>query len=175
MKPALLSVTATCVFTILLLMATPHAYAQVGIYGEFSASDFNIANTDWQYGSTFGLFYNRWTVPFFALGLDGRGSVVGSGTTKIISGLAGPRFTFKPHVLPTMPYVEALVGAGDAKYGQGIAQRNATKLEYQFLGGLDWTIFPRVDWRLIEFSYGGFSGPTLNPRTLSTGIVLRLP
>jgi hypothetical protein len=100
---------------------------------------------------------------------------VGSGATKIVSGLAGPRLTFKPHVIPLMPYVEALAGAGDVQYGQGVARTSATKLEYQFLGGLDWTIFPRVDWRVIEFSYGGFAGPSLNPKNLSTGIVLRLP
>jgi len=175
MRPACFLVTGTFCLSLLLLMSTPRAQAQVGVYGEFSASDFNVPNTNWQYGTTFGLFYNRWTVPFFGLGLDGRGAVVGKGTTKAISGLAGPRLTFKPHVLPVMPYVEALVGAGDLKYEQGIAQTNATKLEYQFLGGLDWTIFPRVDWRLVEFSYGGFSGSALNPRTLSTGIVVRLP
>ena len=160
---------------LILCVCSPIAHAQIAIYGEFSAADFNLANTDWQYGTTFGLYYNRWTVPFFALGLDGRGSVVGSGSTKIVSGLVGPRFTFKPHVLPLMPYVEALVGAGDVEYGQGAAQTDATKLEYQFLGGVDYTILPRIDWRVVEFSYGGFSGPSLNPRTISTGIVLRLP
>jgi hypothetical protein len=151
------------------------ANAQIGVYGEFSASDFNIPNLNWQYGSTFGLFYNHWGVPFFALGADGRGSVVGSGSNKIISGLAGPRLTFKPHVLPIMPYVEALAGAGDVQYGEGVARTSATKFEYQFLGGVDWTIVPRVDWRVIEFSYGGLSGPSLKPRNLSTGIVVRLP
>ena len=145
-------------------LLTPRAHAQIGIYGELSASDFNLANTDWQYGSTFGLYYNHWGVPFFGLGVDARGSVVGSGSTKIVSGLVGPRLVFKPHVLPIMPYVEAVVGAGDAQYGEGVAATNTTKLEYQFLGGVDYTILPRIDWRVVEFSYGGFSGQSFNPR-----------
>jgi hypothetical protein len=38
-------------------------------------------------------------------------------------------------------------------------------------------VLPRLDWRVVEFSYGGLSAlnGTLNPRTLSTGLVLRLP
>lgn len=170
----ILRAALSCAALCLLATAVP-SRAQIGIYGEFSAADFNVANTDWQYGTTFGLYYNAWGVPFLSLGLDGRGSVLGSGSTKIVSGLAGPRLTFKPHVLPVMPYVEALVGVGDVELGQGSARTSTTKLEYQFLGGADYTIFPRVDWRVVEFSYGGFSGPSLNPRSLSTGLVVRLP
>jgi hypothetical protein len=157
------------------LSTAPLAHAQIGVYGQFSASDFNVDNLGWQYGTTFGIYDTPWHVPFFALGLDGRGTVLGSGSTKITSGMAGPRLTFKPHVLPIMPYVEAVVGAGHVQYTQGFATTNATKLEYQFLGGADWTILPHIDWRIVEFSYGGFSGPTLNPQTVSTGIVIRLP
>ena len=153
----------------------PPAHAQIGIYGQFSASNFNLPNTGWQYGTTFGLYDTPWHIPFFALGLDGRGTVLGSGSTKITSGLAGPRLTFKPHVLPVMPYVEAVVGAGNARYGAGIATTNVTKLEYQFLGGVDYTLLPHIDWRVVEFSYGGFSGQNFNPQTLSTGLVVRLP
>ncbi len=156
-------------------IAASFAHAQIGVYGQFSASNFNIDDLGWQYGTTFGIYDTPFHVPFFALGLDGRGTVLGSGSTKIISGLVGPRLTFKPHVLPVMPYVEAVVGAGDVQYKNGFTAVNATKLEYQFLGGLDYTFFPHLDWRVVEFSYGGFSGPNLNPKTLSTGLVVRLP
>ena len=103
--------------------------------------------------------------------------MVGSGATSIASGLVGPRLVFKPHVLPIMPYVEALAGAGRAEAGSGTARIDATKFEYNFVGGVDYTFFPRLDWRVVDFSYGGlsaFSG-SFNPRTLSTGIVFRLP
>ncbi len=153
------------------------AHAQIGLYGEFSAANFNVPNTGWQYGTTFGIYDNHWQVPFFALGVDGRGSVVDSGSTSFVSGLVGPRLVFKPHVLPIMPYVEGLVGAGNASVGQGSAQTSETKFEYNFVGGLDYTFFPRLDWRVVEFSYGGLAGfsGSFNPRTLSTGIVFRLP
>ena len=153
------------------------ASAQIGLYGTFSASNFNVPNTGWQYGSTFGIYDNHWSIPFFALGVDGRGSVLGTGSTTSVSGLVGPRLVFKPHVLPLMPYVEALAGAGHIEVGEGSARTTATKFEYNFVGGLDFTIFPRLDWRVVEFSYGGLSGfnGSFNPRTLSTGIVFRLP
>jgi hypothetical protein len=161
---------------ILLGTAIP-ASAQIGIYGTFSAANFRLPNTGWQYGSTFGLYDNRWKVPFFALGVDGRGSVIGGTQASIASGLVGPRLVFKPHVLPIMPYVEALGGVGHAEYGEGSAAGSATKFEYNFVGGVDYTVLPRIDWRVVDFSYGGltaFSG-SFNPRTISTGIVFRIP
>lgn len=168
--------------TLLALAISPAAlpaFAQIGIYGEFSAADFNVPNTGWQTGTTFGIYDNHWTVPFFALGVDGRGTVVNGDGVSIASGLVGPRLVFKPHVLPVMPYVEALVGVGHGDAGnQGSsAYTSQTKFEYNGIVGLDYTFFPRLDWRVVEFSYGGlpgFSG-TFNPRTLSTGIVFRLP
>lgn len=159
------------------LAAAIPASAQIGVYGTFSASNFNVPNVGWRYGSTFGAYDNHWKIPFFALGLDGRGVVVGSGNNKSESGLVGPRIVFQPHILPIMPYVEALAGVGHVDIGQGSAQSSATKFEYNFVGGADLTIFPRFDWRVVEFSYGGLSGfsGSYNPKTLSTGIVFRLP
>ena len=80
-----------------------------------------------------------------------------------------------PQVLPISPYVEGLAGVGHFDYGQ--SQGSATKFEYQFLGGVDYTLIPRLDWRVVEFSYGGLSAfnGSLHPKTISTGLVLRLP
>ncbi len=163
--------------SLLFFCAALPACAQIGVYGSFSASNFRVPNTGWEYGTTFGIYDNRFSIPFFALGLDGRGTVVGSGSNSTWSGLAGPRLVFKPHILPVMPYVEALVGVGHADVGEGSAETSATKFEYNFVGGIDYTFFPRLDWRVVEFSYGGLSNfnGDFNPRTLSTGIVFRLP
>ena len=164
-------------FLLACIAGTAPAVAQIGVYGSLSAAKFNVPNTDWEYGSTFGLYDNRWHVPFFALGVDGRGTVVSSGNVDTESGLVGPRLVFQPHILPVMPYVEALVGAGHIGAGQGSAVINETKFEYDFVGGVDYTFFPRLDWRVVEFSYGGLSGfsDSLHPKLLSTGIVFRLP
>ncbi len=167
-------------FWLLLALPLPAA-AQIGLYGTFSAANFNVPNVGWQYGSTFGIYDDKFSIPFFSLGLDGRGSVVGGSSSgaSVRSGLVGPRLVFKPHVLPIMPYVEGLVGAGYAQAGQqgSAAYYSATKFEYNGVAGVDYTFFPRLDWRVIEFSYGGLSGfqGSFNPKTLSTGIVFRLP
>jgi hypothetical protein len=174
--------------SILLFCSLP-AMAQIGLYGEFSAGKSNVplaagwSGPGWIYGPTFGVYYDPWHLPFLAAGLDARGVFLGSGSNKLDSGLFGPRLVFRPHVLPIQPYVEGLIGAGHAKYDEHkqftalMASYNATNFEYQFLGGLDLTFFPRLDWRVVEFSYGGVSGlgSSLNPETISTGLVLRLP
>jgi hypothetical protein len=81
------------------------------------------------------------------------------------------------HIIPLHPYVEATAGVGNLNF-EGGSPTNSTRFEYQFLGGLDYTVLPRIDWRVAEFSYGELSalnGNSFHPRTLSTGIVLRLP
>lgn len=151
------------------------AHAQTGIYAEFGGSKIDAPSNDWIYGPTFGVYHDFYSVPFFHLGADLRGSVLGvSQTTTLTSGMLGPRVSLHPRVLP-MPYLEALGGIGYYDYGNG--QGSNTQFEYQFLAGIDATVLPRLDWRIIEFSYGGLSAldGTLHPKTLSTGLVLRLP
>ncbi|MHB8303983.1 MAG: hypothetical protein ACYDC6_14315, partial [Acidobacteriaceae bacterium] len=174
---------------LVLLFSSAGAMAQLGVYGEFTAGKSNVPlasgmnGPSWMYGPTFGVYYDPWHLPFLAAGLDARGVFLGSGNNKLDSGLFGPRLVFRPHVLPIQPYVEGLLGVGHAKYyefgqfAQMAASYNATNFEYQFLGGLDLTVFPRIDWRVVEFSYGGLSGlgTSYNPETISTGLVVRLP
>ncbi len=162
---------------LLVAFSAMSASAQLGIYGEFSAAKLNVPNTDWIYGPTFGGYLDKGHFWIFHSGVDARGAILGSGgNTSLDSGLVGPRVSLHLHPVPIHPYIEALVGAGHADYGQGSAKVSATKFQYQFLGGLDLTILPRIDWRMVEFSYGGLSGlgSSFNPKTLSTGIVIRL-
>ncbi len=162
---------------VLLLLCSLYANAQLGLYAEFSAAKVNAPGADWIYGPTFGGYFDRGHLLFLSTGLDARGAILGSGDNKLDSGLVGPRLAFRPHVVPIQPYVEALIGAGQTAYYDGFTTRTVTKLEYQFLGGLDFTVLPRLDWRAVEFSYGGLSGlgSSFNPKTISTGIVVRLP
>jgi hypothetical protein len=162
---------------LVVIFAALTAAAQVGVYGEFGAAKLNVPNTNWIYGPTFGGYLDKGHFWVFSSGVDARGTILGSGATSLDSGLIGPRLAFRPHIVPIQPYVEALIGAGHADYGQGVAHVSATKFQYQFLGGLDLTVLPRIDWRVVEFSYGGLSGlgSSFNPKTISTGIVVRLP
>ena len=135
------------------------------------------------YGPTVGLYHDN-GLGLIALGYDVRGSFLrrgntnGAGSNESLNTLeVGVRAALTPHVLPIKPYVEALGGYGGLTVGQGAARESASHAAYQFLGGVDLTFFPRLDWRVVEFSYGRLSGlgSTYAPKTLSTGLVFRLP
>lgn len=145
---------------------------QTAIYGEFNAAKLN-ATSGWLMGPTLG-FYHDNGYGIFSAGFDVRGSLVGRGATQLDSLLVGGRLAVTPHVIPLKPYVEALGGLGHYADNTG---NTSNRFQYQFLGGLDLTVLPRVDWRVVEFSYGGVASMsgTFNPEVISTGIVFRLP
>lgn len=153
------------------------ASAQTGVYAAFSTSNFNAPGAGRENGATFGLYHNVLRPPFLGIGFDLRATLLGSGDTKAYIGLAGPRIQLRPRVIPLMPYVEGLVGAGDVQVGGAGSVFSKTALAYEGAVGLDWTIFPRLDWRVVEYSAGGFASTdaSISPRTWSTGLVLRLP
>jgi hypothetical protein len=153
-------------------------HAQLGLYGSFSATKLNVPNNNnFIYGSTFGGYLASGKLALFNWGVDLRGTAAGGGGTNFYSGTAGPRLGFNPHVIPIQPYIEGTAGVGHADFFDAPVS-SLTKFEYQFLGGFDYTILPRVDWRVAEFSYGGLSGlngESFHPKSISTGIVLRVP
>ncbi len=166
-----------------LVVGSGAAWGQTGIYGEFTGGKIPAAHTDWMYGPTVGLYHDN-GLGLIALGYDVRGSFLrrgntnGAGSNESLNTLeVGVRAALTPHVLPIKPYVEALGGYGGLTVGQGAARESASHAAYQFLGGVDLTFFPRLDWRVVEFSYGRLSGlgSTYAPKTLSTGLVFRLP
>lgn len=163
---------------VLLALFLPLALqAQLGLYGSFTGGKLDLPQSDnTLYGGTFGGYLASGHFAILSVGADARGSFLRGGGTGFDSGTVGPRVGLNVHVLPLEPYVEALVGVGHATL-QG-ASPSVTKFEYQFLGGVDYSVLPRVDWRVVEFSYGGLAGLNNNsfhPKSLSTGIVLRLP
>ncbi|HEY3991178.1 MAG TPA: hypothetical protein VGM02_17895 [Acidobacteriaceae bacterium] len=167
-----------CVLFALLLFAVtlPSAHAQTAIYGQFSASRFNLPNTnDWGYGGGFGLYSDFYKMPFAKLGGDIRFQFTRpASSTTLFSTLVGPRLALHPKVVPLNPYAEFLFGAGHFSYGNN--SPSTTQFDWRVLGGLDKTVLPHLDWRVVEVSYGQldtYSG-RLRPITISTGIVLRL-
>lgn len=202
-------------FPLLLLISTLAASAQLAPYAEFGAAKLNVPSTDWIYGPTVGAYYDHGHLIFLNSGIDVRGQFLGgSGSTQMQSGLVGPRLAITPHVLPIMPYVEGLIGVAHAVYTQQLplyaqplpcpsnvfscgsptptqATVDETRMQYDVIGGIDFTVLPRIDWRMVEFGYGGVFGPGspgssftsaypgvvtgFNTKTLSTGIVIRLP
>jgi hypothetical protein len=161
----------------LLLAFSLTAYAQTGIYADYSASNYRLPYIGWHYGPTVGVYYNAWGVPFVRAGIDARASFIGRGSQVEDTGLIGPRVQLHPHLLPLMPYGEALAGASHVDVGQGSAHTLQTFFAYAVVAGADLTIFPRLDWRVAEYTWGGIHEKnfTPHPNTLSTGLVLRLP
>lgn len=152
------------------------AHAQTGIYGEAGPSKINYPDNEWTGAGTFGIYSDFYPLsPFAKVGLDLRGSILRpADNTTLFSVLVGPRIAFHPKVVPLVPYAEALVGSGHYSFGNNTGSR--TKLQYDFLAGVDHPLVPHLDWRVVEFSYGSlttFSAATLHPKTLSTGLVLR--
>jgi hypothetical protein len=157
-------------------MAVASARAQAGVYAGFAASNYHTPNVGWQYGPVFGVYFQPWAAPFVRAGLDVRASLLGSGNAKLDSVLVGPRVQIHPRVVPLMPYAEILIGGGHVNLGQGSAAVDKTGAEYQVVGGIDMTIFPRLDWRIAEYSWGSVqSVGDVKPSTVTTGLVLRLP
>jgi hypothetical protein len=172
-----------CVLFALLLFAVsfPAAQAQTALYGQFSASRFNTnlkVNTtnvnDWGYGGGFGLYSDFMKAPFAKVGGDIRVQFVRpASNTTLTSVLLGPRIVIHPKVVPLNPYAEFLFGAGHFSYGNNAP--STTQFDWRVLGGVDKTLLPHLDWRVIEISYGQlntYSGK-LSPVTFSTGVVLR--
>ncbi len=167
----------------LLAIGVPGLQGQTAIYGEFTAGKISAPNASWMYGPTVGLYHDN-GLGLLALGYDVRGSFLSRGNSNgansnesLTTIEGGVRAAVTPHVLPIKPYVEALVGYGGLTTGQGATRESASHATYQFLGGVDFTFFPRLDWRVVEFSYGRLTGlgDTYAPKTLSTGLVFRLP
>jgi hypothetical protein len=152
-------------------------HAQLGLYGGFTVQNPGVppASGYQFYGGTFGAYLASGRLAILNVGLDLRGSFTKSGSDSFNSGAIGPRVGLNLHVIPLHPYLEATAGLGNLNITE--ASSNVTRFEYQFLGGLDYTVFPRIDWRVAEFSYGGLSvfNGSYHPKTLTTGIVLRIP
>ena len=152
------------------------AHAQWAAYGMFTGSKLDTGGTSWLYGGTVGIYRDH-RHGLIATGFDARGEFVRRSHISMNSGLGGLRLAITPRVLPLKPYVEGLVGVGNIGEGQGSGRTSSTEFQYRVLGGVDFTFFPRLDWRVVEFGYGGLTGDVsgINPMTLSSGLVFRLP
>jgi hypothetical protein len=152
-------------------------HAQLGLYGGFTVQNLGVPGNDGivYYGGTLGAYLASGRLAILNVGVDLRGSSTRSSGDSFSSGAIGPRVGLNLHVIPLHPYVEATAGLGSLALR---GSSSVTRFQYQVLGGLDITVLPRLDWRLVEYSYGGFSAPnsvTYHPKTFTTGIVFRLP
>jgi hypothetical protein len=156
----------------LLLLAltatTLHAQAKLAIYGTFGGEKTGVANESWTKAGTLGLYYGLAKLGPLALSADARADL----STNADSGLFGPRLALHLPAFPLKPYAELLLGFSHYSNVSG-APRNTTGFAYRGVAGLDATILPHIDWRVIDFSDGHIENADNNSISLTTGIVLR--
>jgi hypothetical protein len=148
--------------------ATLHAHAQakLAVYGTVGAEKNGQANVGWTGAGTLGLYFGLHNLGPLAFSADARADLAST----IKSGLVGPRLALHLPAFPIKPYAEVLIGVTTYP-SQPNGIKPANRFAGRAVGGIDTTILPRVDWRIIDFSYG--IDHDFRPETLSTGLVLR--
>jgi hypothetical protein len=155
-----------------LCLITPNlrAQAKFAVYGTVGTEKTEIGNQGWSTAGTFGLYYGLAHLGPIAVSADARGDLSGN----IKSGLFGPRVALTLPALPLKPYFEVL--GGFSSYTQSNGSSN-TSGNYRWVGGIDTTILPHLDWRIADYSYSGGGitegNITHHPQSLTTGLVIR--
>ena len=167
---------------IALLLSTGPAKAQLGLYGQFDTTH-DPTISGWYKGFTAGAYDNFLNVGPIHLGVDARGSFQIGDHDNYRDFLIGPRLQVKPPVLPFRPYIQAAIGFGGSRYTgySTLGSHYSNKLQYGVIGGLDYTVLPRVDLRIPEIGYlrqSGVSGSAPAKKvdlvSLGFGLVVRL-
>jgi hypothetical protein len=149
------------------LTSTLHAQAKFAIYGTGGGEKTGIVNqSGWNTAATFGFYYGIYHVGPLDLSADARADL----SSDIKSGLLGPRLAFHLPIIAVKPYAEILVG-GSTYPNTPSGLSISSKIVGRVVGGVDTAIFPNVDWRMIDYSYGLNSAN--HQQTISTGLVLR--
>jgi hypothetical protein len=160
-------------FLAALLLAPAALHAQFAVYGEVGGAAMHNAPIDLGFGPIVGVYKQTgYAVHTVSAGLDLRGSFMGRSGFHYNTVAVGPRISFSSHVLPLHPYVEGLLGI--ANYNGGSHTSSVTHFNYQVVGGLDTTILPHVDWRVVDISYSAAAGQDIHATTFATGFVFRL-
>lgn len=167
-----------------MMVFSPMAKAQqYALYMMGTAGNLRTPDTGYAYGGTMGLYREKQGTPLVAWALDMRftladgGEVQGAYTDKRLdTGLFGFRLAATPH-MRLKPYVEGALGYGYWRGGIGLTRQDQHTSVLQGIGGVDYRINSRMDWRVAEVTYSRMSGQIhfINPITMSTGIVLRIP
>jgi len=175
----------------LVIPCFPVRAQQTGIYAALSGDRRHVTDylnspsggdntkTNWPFGPTIG-FYNDFSHagPIY-LGSDARLEFArGSYSSNAL--LFGLRLAAKPVAVPLKPYIQASLGL--VHFNQTDLNAASTNIEYRIAGGVDFTLLPHVDWRVIEVGSGSIldynigsgtaQGDSLT--TYSTGIVFRV-
>lgn len=160
-------------FAVLLLVVPAALHAQIAAYGTVGGAAFGNAPVNLGYGGMVGVYKaSGHVLHTVSVGGDLRGSFMGRDGFHFNTFAVGPRVSFNPHVIPLHPYVEGLIGLGN--YNRGKNTSSSNHFNYQVVGGLDATILPRIDWRVVDIAYSAVTSNSVRTTTFSTGLVVRL-
>ena len=156
---------------LLLCLITPmlNAQARFAIYGTAGTEQSGLASQAWKLGGTFGFYYGLLHAGPIDVSVDARGDL----SKEINSGFAGPRVAFKLPVVPIKPYGEFIMGVSTYPRTNGGIQYN-DDFAYRYVVGIDATIIPHIDWRIVDFAYGINRSADFNhAETITSGLVIR--
>jgi Outer membrane protein beta-barrel domain len=148
-----------------------HAQAKLAIYGTGGVENSDLQFSGWNTAGTFGFYAGLRHYGPVDISADVRGDL----SSNIYSGILGPRLAVKLPIFPIMPYGEFLFGGSSySTLSNGV--RDASNFTYRGVVGVDFTLLPHFDWRVVDFSYS--SGITqfnqsVHPKTVTTGFVVR--
>ncbi len=156
---------------LLAITTTLPAQARLAVYGTVGGEKSEVSHTSWTAAGTVGAYFGVLNAGPIAISVDARGDLSGN----INSFYVGPRVSLHLPLFPLKPYAE-LVGGFSSYNSQPGGSRN-TSANYRWVGGIDTTILPHIDWRIADYSYSAAGitqgNITLHPQTLSTGLVIR--
>lgn len=185
-----------------LLTLAPVAHAQLAAYGtvtvehpsSITCREVTCGSNDGTIspiGGFGGVFYDFRNVGPIRLGVDVRaGSTVGNKNAaiysnaprpRIFSVLGGVRASFKTPLPQLHPYVEGAIGLGKSNISlpqdADGAVHYRSGIEYRGFAGVDLTLLPVMDFRVVELGAGGLQnfGNTYPITSISTGLVFHLP
>lgn len=145
--------------------------SQVGVYGTVGAENSGLSGQSWTAAGTVGLYFGLRGAGPLSVAVDGRGDF----SKDLTSVLVGPRLALHFPAFPVKPYGELLLGAVYFS-SQNNGKKDASDLAYRFVGGADVGVFPHLDWRVLEVSYGGGLtelNKNIHMTTISSGVVVR--
>jgi hypothetical protein len=152
-----------------ILSTTLHAQARFAIYGTAGTERSGLPNTSWKLGGTFGFYLGLIHAGVLDVSVDARGDL----SSNINSGFIGPRVAIKVPVIPIKPYGEFLFGISTyPPTSAGFSPEN--DFADRYVVGLDATLVPHIDWRVVDFSYGiNNSANGDHAKSLTSGLVIR--
>ena len=152
-----------------LITTALQAQAKLAVYGTFGGEKSGLPNQGWTTAGTLGLYIGVAKLGPLYLSADARADL----SNNINSGLIGPRLALRLPAVPFKPYAEVFIGGSSySKTPAGL--KDPSQFASRAVFGIDTTIFPHLDWRIADFSYGlNNSANGDHAMTLSTGLVIR--